>query len=122
MKQMLNAFTNISFFNDPQEKAVLYKVSVVTDEGTRTKTYTKDKEIKKKVIMPVDTETVEGKTLVKTAVLHTYTDLEFYDTKNASDAVMWKGNLYLIVAEYDRREYGFGYRLEYMNKNEVVIV
>ncbi len=34
-----------------------------------------------------------------------------------SDVILWKDNFYRITAEWDRREYGFRYDLEYLNRN-----
>ena len=115
---MLNNFTTNSFFNDRKEKVFHYKIETVNDEGKIVETTTLVGEIPMKVIRPLTDKVVNGKTIENRVILHTHKRLNFYREENASDIILWKGRFYKIMKEWDRREYGFRYELEYMFKDE----
>lgn len=116
---MLDKFTSNSFFNYPAEKVYHYKVETTLVYGKITQTRTLVSEIKAKVIRPMGSKELIERGLKKGAVLNTFTELNFYETQNASDIIVWQGKFYRIRDKLIRRDYEYRYALEYLNEDEL---
>lgn len=116
---MLGAFTNNSFFNSHAEKVYHYKVESVLLYGKITTTRTLVNEIKAKVIRPMGSKELAERGLKKGAVLNTFTPLNFYETQNTSDIILWQKKYYRVKDKLIRRDYEYRYVLEYLYEDEL---
>lgn len=115
---MLNYFFNNKFFNNKNDVVSLYDDNISEVMGKNIHTYTLNKVLENKVIIPTKKKEVEGKTIVKTANIYLKNELVFLENSQRP-YIKWNENFYIVVGEMERVQYGFKYSLEYRNIDEV---
>ena len=110
---MLEYFTDLEFFSNPLEEVSLYNRSVINNKGMLETTKVFNKLLQARVIMPISNQTLNNRIIEKGAVLHTKEDINFFDTSNTSDLILWKGSFYRIAEKIQRNEYEYKYILEF---------
>ena len=119
---MFESFASIPFFRRPEDKVYLVRVETIDNDGFLERVKSAPQLIDKKIIQPIETKKVEGRTLVKKAVIWINFELNFFNSSNGSDYIIWKNNYYRVVDILDRVDnngYGYRYKLEYLNEDDV---